>query len=65
MISEQERMNAWELAFVVVASYLIGAILWIHSRAGPQGIDVREYGSGVTGATNVLRVLGRWHSAPF
>ncbi len=42
-----------------VAGYLIGSFptgyllgrLW-------QGIDIRDYGSGATGATNVLRVLG-------
>ncbi len=53
-------MSVWELAFVVVASYLIGAIPvgYVAGRV-LKGIDVREYGSGVTGATNVLRVLGR------
>jgi glycerol-3-phosphate acyltransferase PlsY len=53
-------MSPWELAFVVTASYLIGAIPvgYIAGRV-VKGIDVREYGSGVTGATNVLRVLGR------
>jgi len=52
-------MNAWELALVVVASYLIGSIPvgYITGRA-LQGIDIRNYGSGVTGATNVLRTLG-------
>lgn len=53
-------MNLWELAAVVVASYLIGAIPsgYVAGRA-VSGIDIRDYGSGVTGATNVLRVLGR------
>jgi glycerol-3-phosphate acyltransferase PlsY len=53
-------VNGWELVFVVIASYLIGAIPvgYIAGRV-LKGIDVREYGSGVTGATNVLRVLGR------
>src|SRR2546426_4801982 len=59
-VSEQERMNAWELAFVVVASYLIGAIPAGYILGSIlKGIDIRDYGSGVTGATNVLRVLGR------
>lgn len=43
----------------VAAAYLIGAIpfgflmgLWA------KGVDIRRYGSGATGGTNVLRVLG-------
>jgi len=53
-------MNLWELIAVVVASYLIGAIPtgYIVARVW-RGIDIREYGSGVTGATNVLRTMGR------
>ena len=53
-------MNAWELVVVVVASYLVGAIPvgYVAGRA-LKGIDVRRYGSGSTGATNVMRVLGR------
>ena len=44
-------MNLWELAVVVVASYLIGAIPigYIVARVW-RGIDIREYGSGVIGA---------------
>ncbi len=50
----------WEFAAVILASYLIGST--------PNGyfagkilkrIDVRNYGSGATGASNVLRTLGR------
>src|SRR5438094_2536899 len=53
-------MNLWELAVVVVASYLIGAIPigYIVARVW-RGIDIRDYGSGVIGATNVLRTMGR------
>src|SRR5712671_44594 len=32
--------------------YLAGKLL--------QGIDIRQHGSGSTGATNVLRTLGKW-----
>jgi glycerol-3-phosphate acyltransferase PlsY len=53
-------MNYWELAAVVVASYLVGAIPngYLAGRIF-RGIDIREHGSGVIGATNVLRVMGR------
>ncbi len=53
-------MNYWELAAVVVASYLAGAIPtgYLAGRIF-RGIDIREHGSGVIGATNVLRVMGR------
>jgi glycerol-3-phosphate acyltransferase PlsY len=49
-----------ELAAVVVVAYLIGAIPtgYIVSRAW-RGIDIRDYGSGNIGATNVLRTIGR------
>jgi glycerol-3-phosphate acyltransferase PlsY len=47
-------------ALVITASYLIGSIPtgYLAGRA-MRGIDIRDYGSGATGATNVLRVLGR------
>ncbi len=53
-------MNYWELAAVVVASYLVGAIPngYLIGRIF-RGIDIREHGSGKIGATNVLRVMGR------
>jgi len=45
--------------FAVGCGYLIGSLpvgLWLGKLQG--GVDVREYGSGATGATNVLRTLG-------
>ncbi|MEX1193747.1 MAG: glycerol-3-phosphate 1-O-acyltransferase PlsY [Dehalococcoidia bacterium] len=53
-------MNLLELAAVVVVSYLIGAIPvgYIFTRA-LRDTDIREHGSGMIGATNVYRVLGR------
>ncbi len=52
-------MMIWQYAVVVLAGYLLGAIPvgWIAGKL-LRGIDVRDYGSGATGATNVLRTLG-------
>lgn len=52
-------MNVFELAVVVVASYLVGSIPvgYLMVRAG-KGVDIREHGSRVIGATNVMRLLG-------
>jgi len=53
-------MNAWELVLVVLASYLVGAIpVGYMTGRVLRGIDIRQYGSGSIGATNVMRVLGR------
>src|ERR1700744_130889 len=43
------------IAYLLVSiptGYLAGKLL--------RGIDIREHGSGSTGATNVLRTLGKW-----
>ncbi len=45
---------------MVLVSYLLGAIptgYWVAKSL--RGIDIREHGSGSTGATNVLRVVGK------
>ena len=49
-----------EFAAVIAISYLVGSIPsgYIAGRA-LKGIDVRDFGSGATGATNVMRSLGR------
>jgi glycerol-3-phosphate acyltransferase PlsY len=49
----------WQYALVIAVGYLIGSIPtgWIMGKL-MRGIDVRDYGSGATGATNVLRTLG-------
>jgi glycerol-3-phosphate acyltransferase PlsY len=54
-----------DLAIAVVCGYLLGSIPvgLIVSRL-LQGVDVREYGSGKTGFTNSLRVLGLRRSLP-
>jgi glycerol-3-phosphate acyltransferase PlsY len=52
-------VTAFGSLLLVLASYLVGAIPWgvVLGRA-IKGIDPRNYGSGGTGATNSLRVLG-------
>jgi acyl phosphate:glycerol-3-phosphate acyltransferase len=47
---------------IIILAYLLGSIptsVWVSQRF--FGIDIREYGSGNAGATNVYRVLGsKW-----
>jgi len=45
----------------ILISYLIGSIptAYIFGRV-LKGIDIRKFGSGNIGATNALRVLGKW-----
>src|SRR5690606_34860491 len=47
------------LIVILILSYLVGSIpgsVWVGQLL--YGIDVRQYGSGNAGATNVFRVLG-------
>jgi acyl phosphate:glycerol-3-phosphate acyltransferase len=49
---------------LVVASFLIGAVPWGYvAGKASHGIDLRDVGSGGTGATNVLRAVGPRASA--
>ena len=52
---------AFQYAGVFLAAYLLGAIPFgfIIGRLS-RGVDVREYGSGRMGATNVQRTVGTW-----
>ncbi len=52
---------AWVVgSLLLIAAYLLGSIPtgYIVARA-VKGIDIREHGSGNTGATNVFRVVGK------
>ncbi|XTZ20595.1 MAG: glycerol-3-phosphate acyltransferase, partial [cyanobacterium endosymbiont of Rhopalodia fuxianensis] len=46
--------------FLCLVTYLLGSIPtgYLVGRVF-KGIDIREHGSGSTGATNVLRILGK------
>ena len=48
-----------EYAVVIIVSYLVGSIPSGLILGRIRGIDVREYGSGNIGTTNVLRTLGK------
>lgn len=45
-------------AVAVFASWLIGSIPWAYLAGLRKGVDLRTYGSGNLGTTNVLRLLG-------
>jgi glycerol-3-phosphate acyltransferase PlsY len=48
-----------EFVAVVVIAYLLGSIpVGLIIGKLKKGVDIREYGSGKTGATNVMRTLG-------
>ena len=48
-------------AGLLIAAYLLGSIPTGYALGKWMlGIDIREVGSGSTGATNVLRTLGKW-----
>ena len=49
----------WVVPALVVAAYLIGCLSpgWFLARI--RGVDLRNAGSGATGATNAGRVLGK------
>ena len=49
-----------------IQSYVLGSIPWGYLAGRWNGVDLRNEGSGSTGATNALRVLGKkWGYAVF
>jgi len=55
-------MHVAGLLLLLGGAYLLGAIPWGLVFGKLKGIDVRQHGSGGTGATNTLRLLG-WKMA--
>ncbi|MBD1872313.1 glycerol-3-phosphate 1-O-acyltransferase PlsY [Nodosilinea sp. FACHB-131] len=53
-------MAVLAIVLLIVAAYLLGSIPtgYLVAKA-VKGIDIRQYGSGGTGATNVLRTVGK------
>ena len=50
-------MNLYLIA--ALQAYLLGSIPWGFLAGRVQGVDLRKEGSGSTGATNALRILGK------
>lgn len=49
---------AW---IAIIAAYLLGSVSFSYLVAKKvAGIDIRKHGSGNAGATNTLRVVGKW-----
>ena len=48
-----------QYAAVILIGYLLGAIPSGYIAGRMRGVDIREYGSGRTGGSNVLRTVGR------
>ncbi len=56
---------ALETVALLIGSYLLGAVpaAWIAARLA-RGIDIRRYGSGNAGASNLWQSASRWAAIP-
>jgi glycerol-3-phosphate acyltransferase PlsY len=52
------------LAMISLGSYLLGSIPFGYLAGKSVGIDIRRFGSGNVGATNVVRLLGKKYGYP-
>ncbi len=53
-----------QYALILPVAYVLGSIPWgVLIAQGLKGVDIREYGSGKTGTSNVLRTAGGPYAA--
>ena len=54
-----------ELVLLVIGAYILGSLPVTYLVAEwSRGIDIRQYGSGGVGATNLLRATSKWIGTP-
>ena len=59
LLTMQDQSRPAQYAAVLALSYLLGSVPWGYMLPlWRRGVDIREYGSGRTGMTNVLRSVG-------
>ena len=52
-----------ELLVATVAAYLVGSLPVAHQVSRRRGVDIFNAGTGLAGAANVLRNVGKWSAA--
>ncbi len=54
-----------EYALLILAAYLLGSVPMAYLAAKwSRGIDIRQYGSGNIGASNLLKLTSKWVALP-